>query len=290
MPLEPEEWCSECERDVGCVCEDCWCHVCEYCFNCCGCNRDENEPYVRKFYTPSSRYYRLRYEPAPRLYFGIENEMELNWDYRNQAVNYAHEFKDDEFYRTTSDGSLSEQGIEIITRPFTFDWIKKYPHRLEKLFNMAKFYKADDDHRCGMHISMSRRYFTKLEEYKVYRLVTSDMAGIISGRDVPFSNYCRKDDYYNPGRFFYKNRKDKRNNDKFCALGMSTNSRLEVRIFQGTTKRDILYKNLQFCHAVATFAKQSSVADGTKELTNYIISNDNQYPQLINYMKEKELL
>jgi hypothetical protein len=51
-----------------------------------------------------------------------------------------------------------------------------------------------------------------------------------------------------------------------------------------------LYKNLQFCHAVATFAKQSSVADGTKELTNYIISNDNQYPQLINYMKEKELL
>jgi hypothetical protein len=84
--------------------------------------------------------------------------------------------------------------------------------------------------------------------------------------------------------------KSKKYNDKFCALGMSTNARLEVRIFQGTTKRDVLYKNLQFTHAIATFVKHSSVADGTAELTNYIVANDHNYPQLINYMKRKELL
>lgn len=294
----PDMQCQDCEVEWNCDTE-CLCCECDsgYCRDCCcgGEYRSRDGVHIPMFYKNGGDYYRLRYEPAPRLFIGIESEME--WDDGDEELMKKEVMKiqHNRFYSSDYDGSLS-CGIEVKTRPFTFDWIRKYPKNLQLLIDIGKHFVADRESTCGMHINLSRNFFSKIEEYKLSKIFNGNLAEMVAQRvrEMRHNTYCRKRNE-EPHEFHYPKTngrfdKRKKSTEKYLSINRNAVSKLEIRMFQGTTKKFTLYKNIEFAHASAMFVKQSSLKDGDQRLLAFIRTHAKTYKHLNEFLIDRKVI
>lgn len=185
-------------------------------------------------------------------------------------------------------GNQGMNGFEIVTHPFSFDWIQTegVPY-LEKIFDLKKSgCKAFRSNTCGMHVHMSRRAFsnTQLKNFMKFIYLNKDFSLLISERtDMDKVNsYCN----FSVSEDIVDEMVDENSPSmisRHSAVHFMSPNTVELRIFRSTLKRERFMKNIEFCMALYIYSKTSYSRDG---FIKYIKSNS-MYPNLNEFLVKK---
>lgn len=216
-------------------------------------------------------------ETKDSLRFGIEMETEVagDVDEADAAEAVASSFPP-KYAILKEDGSL-DSGFEIVTRP---DSLKV--HRRILMDSMSKFpsgLRAWKNGRCGMHIHVSRKPMSGLQQGKILVFVNHP-----SNNDFIVNVAGRSSDQW-------ARRYRKKHSDAKCTLSDSryeavnlTPQTLEFRIFRGTIRRETAVKNLEFVAALVAFCNPAatSISDATshKAFCQFVRKHRKEYPNL----------
>jgi hypothetical protein len=136
------------------------------------------------------------------------------------------------YCRVKRDGSLSEGGVEIVTRP---DSIDSHVRNLRRMFSVNhKKYKLKINETCGMHVHIPKTHA------RVWALKDRIYSNIlryqrIAGR--PSNEYCRYQD----------------NGERYQAVNLSDNT-IEFRLFSGTMSVHRIKRRLQWIEAICRWS------------------------------------
>lgn len=117
----------------------------------------------------SSYIHDYSYKPDP-LFFGVETitdifkGFELEIDNISNKHDLAEELSKFKEIYLKNDGSLSDNGVEIVSHPMTLKYIKE-SFKLNDILNICKKYDARSHEagNCGLHIHLNRDYFKNYE-------------------------------------------------------------------------------------------------------------------------------
>ena len=127
----------------------------------CPCQDKKNSDQVEiNRYNYQADWKPFRLSDSDVYLFGIEFEVELN----GESVNKLRKIYDKDWIVFKWDGSLSDRGsggVEIVTMPLGWEWMKKNENELMDLFNITELgIKARLTNTCGMHIHINKDIFT----------------------------------------------------------------------------------------------------------------------------------
>ena len=231
---------------------------------------------VRNYsYKPVPRFFKKQNIIDDELYFGVQLQMGQVQNY--QTVNdFVAEYSNSFFYMK-KDTSIPVYGCEIVTQPATMS--KHIDSRYWKtMLNVAKQYGFNaDNEKCGIHIHISRNFFTNYEIAKLDCFVnTYSFFKKIARRQSHYSEYLNKpcDSWGSQ----ISNRK--------CALNLSNSNTVQMRIFKGTLQHEYIMAYIQFCHAISVFIKSIQM----DEILNSKKTTISKFVKLIESCKYKYIM
>lgn len=186
-----------------------------------------------------------------------------------------------------SDGSLTD-GVEMVTMPFTLEQHKeekaiKWKALLSSVARMAKS-GVDTDH-CGMHIHVNKAALSALTIGKMLVFLNSeDLAPLITTIAQRGSgHYCERDT---------KKITDgvKTSANRYDIMNVSgSHPTCEIRMFRGNVRVERVYKNIEFCHALVQYCRQTGMQDlqDWGNFTRWLVSKRGQYPFLVQFLIDK---
>lgn len=287
--------CNRCQ----CRCSDCECRY-ELCDRC-DCDHAP-QTLINSYGTRVER--RLKFQGKPKdslveslgmrmrdtTFFGVELEVEVD---RNSSVDAAAEktlaLLGRDFVMLKSDGSIN-RGFEIVSAPATLDvhrerWTKFLENRPRSLFGW-------NSGTCGMHVHISRPIASvkggslgslHLGKMLVFMNDNAHRQQIvaIAGRQSHWGKFARRTlndgksgTYIDTGRY--------------SALNITNEKTLEVRIFRSTLSPAGFMRNLEFCHAMFYFTRDTSARDLSWEsFTAFVKKERAIYPSLTEFIEEK---
>lgn len=265
-----DECCSECmvddvhERDGNLLCPDC--------FN----------PGVLGYSDRAAN--RLTPESKDTLLYGIELEVESE-ESLNAGVKYIRQWLTPTYCVLKRDGSLSETGVEIVTRP---DSMAVHRKQWQKFFDDSpgRALTSWANGRCGMHVHVSKAALSQLQLGKMLCFLNDpanqNMIAKIAGRSK--SRWCR----------VYKKKISDvchGDGDRYVALNI-TERTAEFRIFKGTLHHAGFLKNLEFVESLVAFCgpAQRSIADATSYRSFCDWLPKKEYPNLHAFLTRKGFL
>lgn len=193
--------------------------------------------------------------PKDRIYFGVELEVMVNADTRDEFTNIAAKTQraiGSDFARLKEDGSV-EPGFEIVTCPASFEMQCKV---WSEFFNMAPLDDLDEGtsgSNIGMHVHVSRKRLTELQIGKILVFINlpenKEFITGIAGRDsYQYARLC--DDK--------KITSAKYQEGRYEAINLMKGTTVEFRIFASTLDKDTFLERLEFVKATLDFTKQAS--------------------------------
>jgi hypothetical protein len=222
-------------------------YYCEYCYSealadcgihsygykpCCNFLHEENEATLRK----------------NNLHIGIELEIQGSdlVGFCNE-INSEYDFDDGNFYLKV-DGSLSDNGIEIVSQPMTYKYItenKDWNFCYKQIHN----YDMSDTIGCGLHFHLDREYLTAKDIQMIDYIVNtfSDFFETVGGRKYDY--YCQK--------------RDKRIDDwgkatdsRYSAVNLNNSNTVELRFCKSTYDYNTFIQRVRMIFAIVEFAKR----------------------------------
>lgn len=187
------------------------------------------------------------------------------------------------------DGSTGPNGLEITTIPATLRWHKK---SLESFFkDFSKHMLTNSRH--GIHVHIGKKHITQLEQVKIMqfmnspanRLFVKDIAGRATNKYCKFFDRAK----YSTAvlkRVHYENRDDARR----WTVNLTNPHTIELRIFQGSVKRNTVFRKLEFTDSLVRFIKQYPVSQMTQDkYIEFMLKKENQsqYPFMIRWLGSK---
>ena len=277
-------------------------YLCNYCLEDeRGLNSYDFKPINRRF-NYSSNEKNINIDSS--LFFGFELETERSNSHipNSTMALLVKEVVGKDYIYCMKDGSLND-GIEIASFPYTWDWYKK--EGKDKWTNMLLFLKSkgwvadrweDGRHPVGLHVHTTKAAWTSLQIYKliqfIYNPTNRSFVDKIAGRGP--TTYCQisKDDYdksimlakekrnLGPGHYSMINLNRKEHN--YDTAGKT----IEFRMFRGSLEPYILHKNLEFVQATYMFTRDYPKKDMFEgSFTKFILSNKKEYPCLSEFIK-----
>ena len=244
----------------------------------------------------------LRWEPNA-LYAGFELEIEAEGSHTPQELAaQLLESMPEDFIYLKEDGSISN-GFEIVSHPFTFEWMKKNSDIFAPIFDLKKAgARSYSTTTCGMHIHLSRRAFTPLHAFKLGRFFylnpefilwlsqrrrsqLNDWSSLWSNRaDESFNNVNGNGRIYSDA--YFKKKANGDNSHKYRALHWSRLT-CEMRIFRGNLNKLSFFKNLEFAFAAFQFTKSAGITQlSPLDFIAYLETNP-QFSNLHKWIKER---
>lgn len=225
------------------------------------------------------------------LYMGFELEIEMpqnpRGDEATKVIEYLHEnpvCKELLYYK--NDGSLSH-GMEIVTHPFVFEWLKDNKAAIKHINGLAKIGCASyHTQTCGFHVHMSKNAFTNTQLFKFMKLIyeNSEFTRKISQR----VSRDRMDNYASlvSGNITDRAKtKDNPREQRRGAINLAPKNTVEVRIFQGNLNHSRIWKNLEFCHALWTFCNEVTFKEVTVPMFEaFIQAHKIKYKNLVRFI------
>lgn len=267
---------------------DGWC----YCYTCAEDHRNRILSYSAK--------------PSPTFfgedvgYYGIEVEIDSGHD-KQEAAKAISEAGGDHIY-LKEDGSLSCDGMEIVTHPATIDYhVKHFPWAEICEAALSYGYKSHDTDTCGLHIHASRSLFgdTQIEQdltiakimllvdrwydTKIVRFARRSLARMRRWADKPNAGIRPEDD---DGTAISKSKKDA--NNRYRAINLCNCRTVEFRIFRGTLKRDTIIASIQWVDALVRYCRKTALKDLFNADWNDIFGNT-EHTELTEYLKQRNL-
>lgn len=250
--------------------------------------------------TLSQGVHNYTYKPSPifygkgDLFYGIELEIEtpmkreMLHKYIKTIVNDDGEFiycKMDASIGDDSSGRRGGAGFEIVTHPFSYEWINspKGVDKIQSIMSLKDFRcRSYNTNTCGMHVHMSkdafdehtlRRFLTFIFENKDFNIKISERIDM-----EKVNRYCS----FIPETDIETLSIDRYNSDgegRHKAVNLNNDATVEVRIFRGTLGYNGFMKNIEYCQALYDFC--STKIDLTVEdFRRYVSENNKRYPHL----------
>lgn len=238
--------------------------------------------------------------PFGDFHMGIEFELVTSGSI-SEAVDDLRDQLGEDYVICKADGSLPIGGIEIVTTPRK---LADHIHRFSE-WNIHSNYTAWKTNRCGMHVHMDSRAFTRMTLGKFIVFINADcnadfirkIAGRHPLRDEQARSYCAAEGQSvianpskalkgkNPSRYFMVNTTCLRGHEAdrlgVRHVGERGFNTIELRIFRASLKQERLLAQIEFAHAAVMFCRVASMRDlnGVMFL-KWLKSTDNRYPHL----------
>jgi len=290
--------------DEYCICEDCGAvihseniHYIDgeyYCDDCESAHRNVIHDYSHK---PTPIFYGGN---AARGYYGLELEIDDGYDKR-EAAQSIQGASDDCIY-LKHDGSLSDDGFEIVTHPATLDYhIKNFPWRNICQAALNYDYRSHDTDTCGLHIHASRSLFGNTETEQdltiakimllidrwydsyIVRFARRNLARMRRWADKPNADIQPGDD---DGTAVDKSKKSA--NGRYKAINLCNHSTVEFRFFRGTLRRDTIIASIQWVDTIIQYCRNTPLKNLWSSSWEEIFCNT-EHAELTNYLKQRKL-
>jgi hypothetical protein len=241
--------------------------------------------------------------PFGDFHMGVELEL-ITRDSVNDAVEDIRSELGDTYCICKTDGSLPSGGLEIVSAPRGLaEHIEKF-----KGWNIASYYYAWNGGKCGMHVHMDSKAFTKLTLGKFIMFINSEhntdfirkLAGRHAHRDEQARSYCAVEGqeamanaskalkgkstsrYYMVNTTCLRRLEADRLGVQF--VGERDFNTIELRIFRATLKKERLLAQIEFTHAAVMFCRVASMRDLNEQgFLLWLKSTDNRYPHLADW-------
>jgi len=241
--------------------------------------------------------------PFGEFHMGVELEL-ITRDSVNDAVDDIRLELGNGYCICKTDGSLPRGGLEIVTAPRgLIEHIEKF-----KGWNIASDYYAWNGGRCGMHVHMDSKAFTKLTLGKFIMFINADsnadfirkLAGRHALRDDQARSYCAVEGqetmanaskalkgkstsrYYMVNTTCLRRLEADRLGVQF--VGERDFNTIELRIFRASLKKARLLAQIEFTHAAVMFCRVASMRDLNEQgFLLWLKSTDNRYPHLADW-------
>ena len=284
--------CATCEEyvdnDYACYHERTERMYCESCYP-----GDSSTDKIHDYgYKPSANFLRTSTDAKerPRLYFGVELEVENCRDIADDFVE-EHADNEDKFY-LKNDGSLDE-GFEVVTHPATFDYHMNRMDWKESLaYLKSNGGKSHDTATCGLHVHLSRNFFSVSEVTRLTAFVNIQEAFFtaLARRDgKQWSKYKNKGNGSTCGAYGKKY-----NSERYEAVNLQNSKTVELRIFKGSLNADTVLATVQLCNALSLWAKTTTIAhivqhpeESLNLFMGYIHADVVTYAKLISYLHSR---
>ena len=232
---------------------------------------------------------------------GIELEMTSGDRYSGAAAEQVRSRLGETYCIVKSDGSLPENGFEVVTAPRGLaEHIKRF-----KEWQVDPSHRAWDVKKCGMHVHIDSHAFTSLTLGKFIMLINSpdnvDFIRKIAGRhpakDEQARSYCDVEGSVcttpmtaikgkSSQRYYMVNMQNLRESesrrlgfeDRFTGGRYNT---VELRIFRASLKKERLLAQIEFTHACVCFCRAASYRDlNGGHFIKWLKTQEGLYPHL----------
>jgi hypothetical protein len=232
-----------------------------------------------------------------KLYFGFELEVDNNNEDQNDSDNVAYSLlkevnKDKEFIYCKEDGSLNN-GFEIVSHPFSFEWLCKNNSILDPIFNtlINKGYRSYKTRTCGMHVHMSKNGFSNLLLFKFLKFIYNNksFSKFISRRsESNLNNWCTLDEKIHKLSLINCAKIKTSIGYRNTAINLLPTNTIEIRLFRGTLNKFAFLRNIEFLHSLYKFCSEESINKlEVNNYINYVNSQEDNYINIKKFLSEK---
>lgn len=294
--------CRHCYEDHYFTCDDCGdvYHVdngryidgCLYCDSCASDHEADILPYSTK---PTPVFF-----GGKRAGYGLELEIDDGNDRQDAARDIMSAGRDHIYIK--EDGSLSRDGMEIVTHPATLDYhVNHFPWADICRTALSYEYRSHDTDTCGLHIHASRSLFgdSILEQdltiakimllvdrwYDSYivQFARRDISRMRQWADKPNAGIQPGD---NDSDAVHKSKKTA--TDRYKAVNLCNRNTIEFRFFRGTLKRDTIIASIQWVDTIIRYCRDTPLKDLFNATWDNIFGNTG-YKELTDYLKQRNL-
>ena len=290
--------CENCRYEDYYECEECGaivhrddiyhCNDCDSCF-CSSCwdnhNCEENLLYdYHEFNDWVPKH--TSDEPEPQFYIGHELEIDDGNDMREAVEQISTRLNG----ICMHDGSLSDEGIEFISHPLSYNYMlsleNEYRNVFTNLINMG--YRSHDTDTCGLHFHVTRPSDEVIDRIILFMETYKEEIITLSRRNSSeISSWCNflSDKRYNTDEKTLKSldyiKKNKETSNRYMALNLTNRKTIEFRIFKGTLNYETFMADFEFVYNLTTLALDLSLP--IEELTWTRITSMGKFlPQYVN--------
>lgn len=272
--------CNDCRYDHYTECRDCeelfdnndnqvyYCEECDewYCESCYDDNHQHQQNLLYDYHDFNDWKLHSTSEENPAFYIGHELEIDdgsLTEEVVNTITSTIPAI-------CMHDGSLSDDGIEIISHPLSYNYMLSQENNYRELFDTLSseyHYKSHNTSTCGLHFHVTRpqnpdiidRILLFMETYKeeiirLSRRTTGEIeswCNFLSDRRTNVSEKQLKSlDYI---------KKNKETSHRYMALNLTNYNTIEFRIFKGTLNYDTFMADFEFVYNLTTLASDLSL-------------------------------
>lgn len=235
-------------------------------------------------------------------FFGVE--LEISGDEQTECAEDLHELDEDsELFYMKRDCSIGEEGIEIVTHPCTLDYhLRAFPW--DRIVEVARAhgYTSHDNGKCGMHVHVSREFFGETpveQEMNIAKTIIlfdrfwNNLVKFSRRTESQLNRWCHqpladmeKDTNDDVARKFSEYASTR---DRYRAINLCNRTTVEFRLFRGTLNLNTIKATLQFLRHVIVFAKQHELIEVQNASWTELLA-DIEYPELLQYLRERSLL
>lgn len=226
-------------------------------------------------------------EKAPYL---IGKEIELDpLNYGNENVSGVIEIMQNNLNAVAmEDGSLRSSGVEVVTHPESWEYLKEHKQDYENFFNEIENIGYGNDGRCGLHFHVTRpndnvisRIIVLMESFK------SEIKKLSRRKEHQIEEWAKFLTDYNsnqPMKYqstkYLKEKFINKYHDRYMALNLTNNNTIEFRFFNGANNFEEFWASLQFIHNLMQIALNEKV-DINKVKWEFLIYGDELIAQAI---------
>ena len=305
--------CSDCYEDHYGLCDGCgevYHHdnliysdrrddtYCESCYRERGCGSIQDyhykpSPKYRHFNQTTPNKTALSRQPGNRLYLGFELEVEsLRESADSVATDLIADYDDgEELFYCKHDGSLND-GFEVVSHPLTLraHKVQDYSDMLQSLKQAGC--RSHDVDTCGLHVHVSRAFFTQSELVKLGLFVYFNKSRLEVFARRSENSYAK----FKPvNRSNYLESAE--SNGRYEAINFEPHNTVEFRLFKGTLNVETFLATLEFCDAVSRFVKTVSACTiarnngGFESFKTFVNKDGNRkiYKNLLAYLESRGL-
>lgn len=216
-------------------------------------------------------FYNTDTEEEP-LYMGIElevvNNEETNFEILNDNAEDIAKCFGENFVYMETDGSLDDNGFEIITQPATLKYHTNIKDNYKSAFKCCinNHLRSHDTGVCGLHVHFNRDYFSDNEDLYLTRLLYLtekfwEELSKFSRRTSHSLNHWAKRYSAAPEEVVEGSKHG--DYDRYYAINLTNENTIEFRIFRGTLRLETFIATLQL---VDTMVKKCKSIESAEEL------------------------
>lgn len=187
-----------------------------------------------------------------------------------------------------SDGSIGTNGIEIVSTAMSFNYIKNTDLFYNFYNNIKDYLGSYSRQETGVHIHISRDTLTKLQILRIVAFINNEMnfnyISRIAGREFFNNHYCEaifKNKSVLELDSYFKNYPNLIYSAKYSAVNLSKKSTVELRIFKGNIRFDVLNRYVEFTDCLINFVKNRPVSHNDYvKFIQFVDENKKIYPFL----------